>query len=330
MEIINNTENNRTNPFSYLDFIMITLIGDKIQFYLLILTILIGIPGNVMSILIFIKPCFNNKTNVGFLYTLLCALNLIALLFNLLVKNPYQIFHYTIHLHLTFEYFIEAILLQLVSWSQVLITFDGFIAVVYPIKGVRIMSKRWVLYSIILGVFVVIIGLNSIYFIIESINWSDNNEERRSFYIEIIKVSMQLVIPYLIMVILDSIAINRLRKVKTNLLERQSTESNSSHQSSKLTRNTILINSIYLIFNLPSAIFEVYLIYSIIITNKRLPLITAYLALVFEVFSEVFVYIYPSFLFILFIVFNQIFRAQFISLVAKQKRFFTFLKSFFV
>ena len=321
MEIKNNTENNRTNPFSYFDFIMITLIGDKIQFYLLILTILIGIPGNVISILIFIKPCFNNKTNIGFLYTLLCALNLIALLFNLLVKHPYLIFNYTIRLPLKSEFFIEIILIQFLSWSQVLITFDGFIAIMFPIKGVRIMSKRRLLYSIIFGMFVFIVGLNLIYYIRETLN---DNSRQISFYLLIIKVSMQLFIPYLIMVVLDFIAVIRLRKVKASLSERPtSIESNAI----KLTRNTILINLVYLVFNLPSALYEVYFITNI--QAKTLKPSTIYLSLIFDLFSDVFTYIYPSFVFILFIIFNKSFRDQFTAMM-NLERFFIYVKTFFL
>ena len=153
----------------YSQYIIMGIIFEKINFYTLILAISIGIPGNIISILIFIKPCLNNKTNTGLLYTLLCVLNLISILFKVLVKNPNMIFNYNIQLPLKTEEFIEIILLQFLAWSQVLITFDRFIAVVFPIKGVRIMRKRWVLYSIILGVFVVIIGLNSLFYVRESL-----------------------------------------------------------------------------------------------------------------------------------------------------------------
>ena len=321
----------------YSQYITLAKISEKINFYTLILAISIGIPGNIISILIFVKPCLNNKTNTGLLYTLLCLLNLISILFKVLVKNPNMIFNYNIQLYLKTEQFIEIILLQFVAWSQVLITFDRFIAVMSPIKGVRIMSKRWVLYSIILGTFVIIIGLNSLFFVREllyRINVDVNNDEdkRKSniskqlyIYIEIIKVSMQLFIPYSIMVILDSIAIFRLRKVNANSSERQSTQTNSKNKSSRFTRNTILIDLIYLIFNFPSTIFDIYYIY--FITSNQFQMLSLYFVLIFGIFL-ILSYVYSSILFLIFIIFNRIFRAEFISII-NQQRFFNFIKQIF-
>ena len=318
MNIGNKTDN---NTFDYSNAKLMALISEKIVFYLSILTISIGIPGNIISILIFIKPCLNNKTNTCLLYTLLCALNLIAIIFNPLVKNSYIFIHYNIPLPFDSDALIETILLQMLSWFQVLITFDRFIAVVYPIKGVRIMSKKWVLYSIILGMFIVIIGLNSLFIISDKFNYKVR--KRIYFYIQIIKVSMQVFIPYLIIVILDSIAIIRLRRVKRNLSQRQSTQWNSNSKSWRFTRNTILIDLIYLIVKLPSAIFDFYLIY--IIVNMLFEHVASNFLLIFHVFSLL-PYIYSSFLFILFICFNKIFRAEFIALI-NQQRFFSFIKN---
>ena len=313
---------------------MLAIISEKINFYTLILMILIGIPGNIISILIFIKPCLNTNTNTGLLYIFLCVLNLIFILFKVLVKSPKIIFNYNIQLPLNSIYFIEAILLQLLPWSQVLITFDRFIAVVFPIKGVRIMSKRWVLYTIILGMFAVIIGINSLSFVRESLNRSNVDKDKTKsiilkrlyVYIEIIKVSMQLFIPYSIMVILDSIAIIRLRKVKASLSERQSSQLNTVNKSSRFTRKTILIDLIFLIFNLPSAILDIYYIY--FITNSRDQMLSQLLFFIFGIFL-VLSYVYSSFLFLIFIIFNKIFRAEFIDTI-NQQRLFIFIKQFFV
>ena len=141
MNIENKTEN-ATDSFNYSEYMLITQIGDKIVFYLSILTISIGIPGNIISILIFIKPCLNNKTNTGFLYTFLCALNSIAIIYNVSVTNSYLLFQYCVYFPLYTEFLIGNILLQFMSWTQVIISFDRFIAVLFPIKGVRIMRKN--------------------------------------------------------------------------------------------------------------------------------------------------------------------------------------------
>ena len=326
--------NYTTDSIDHSQYILLSLISEKINFYTLILTISIGIPGNIISILIFIKPCLNTNTNTGLLYIFLCVLNLISILFKVLVKSPKIIFNYNIQLPLKSIYFIEAILLQYLAWSQVLITFDRFIVVVFPIKGVRIMRKRCVLYTIILVMFAVIIGINSLSFVRESLNRSDvDNDKRKSniskilhVSIEIIKVAMQVFIPYLIMVILDSIAIIRLRKVKASLSVRQSTQANTTNKSSRFTRNTILIDLIYLIFNFPSTILDIYYIYFII--NLRDQMLSQLLFFIFGIFL-ILSYVYTSLLFLIFLTFNRIFRAEFFATI-NQQRFFIFIKQIFV
>ena len=299
----------------------LAIISEKIQFYALILTISIGIPGNIISILIFTRACLNTKTNTGLLYTLLCVLNLVAIIYNVLITYSYRLFKYEIQLHFRSELFIGYIQLQFLSWSQVIITFDRFIAVVYPIKGVRLMSKKLVLYSIVLGTFIAIVGLNSPYFLGSSTGMSYEILVLN----ETVKISMQLFIPYLTMVILDSIAINRLRKVKTNLSERQSTLSNASSKSSRFTRNTILIDLIYLIFNFPSIVFDVYFTYSQIIPNMRIKILERYLDFMWDIFI-LFPYIYATLIFLVFIVFNKIFRAEVVSMLKNLKNVLLFFK----
>lgn len=329
MEIENDTNNNTNYPILDSNYTTIYIIIEKIKFYTLILTISIGIPGNIISILIFIKPSLNNKTNTGFLYTLLCALNLFTLLYNSLVTNSYKLFQYDILLPLSSEFFIKTILLQTLSWSQVLITFDRFIAVMYPIKGVRIMSKRWVLYSIILGIFLGIIGLNSPYFIRISTYTLDNITYEGSYILStevsnlilIIRLLMQLFVPYLIVASIDLTVIVRLRKLKTSLSGGQSTQANNGNsKNSRLFRNTIFIDLIYLIFNFASTIVDAYCVFSVIFPN------VFYAQMYFEFIMEVFIlfpYIYSSLLFIMFIIFNSIFRAEFIALL----RCFVFFKT---
>ena len=334
MEIENYTDNNTTYS-TYLKYVIqLNIIYEKIEFFAWILTILIGIPGNFISILIFVKPCLNNKTNTGLLYTLLCTLNLLVILYNVLVTNSYTLFKYGIILPLRLDYFIQTILLQILSWSQVLITFDRFIAVVYPIKGVRIMSKKLVLYSIIIGMFVFIVGLNSTYFIRtsscifynETLTIIDDAIMSNEIWIftRTLKLLMQLFIPYLVMVILDFTVIIRMRTSKKGLSEGQNT--NTSNKSSRFGRNTILIDLIYLIFNFPSTILDSYYTLHILFPNMLLaPVILEYILEIFLCFP----YLYGSLLFVVFVTFNRIFRAEFIAIL-NQQTLFIFIKQIFV
>lgn len=96
----------------------------------------IGILSNIIALLIFIRPKLNQKTNTGYLYSILCVLNLITLLlriffnlkyFNLIFKNA------TIPCNL--DTFLKNILLDSLTWIQVLISLDRFIIVVFHEKS---------------------------------------------------------------------------------------------------------------------------------------------------------------------------------------------------
>lgn len=154
---------NGLNIYSQYIFYMNKL--DEIVFYLLFVTLPVGMIGNFVSAFIFIRPTLNQTTNTGFLYTILSILNLIRILSQAIFKNWHSNSEYNINVHFQSELFIEYVISQLLSWNQALISFDRFIVVFSPIKGVRIIGKKGVLYSIMLGLFVIILVANSPNFI---------------------------------------------------------------------------------------------------------------------------------------------------------------------
>ena len=276
-----------------------------------------GIIGNVVSLFIFSRPCLNNKTNSGKLYAFLCCLSLIIIIYNMTGRTLDIEFSFKFRLPLNSQILIDMIILQYWSWIQVLITFDRFIGVFYPVKGVRIMGKKWVLYSIILGLIVFILGVNSPnYITCYSTRMVGNKTYIRKATIcddvvvltGIVQILMQFVVPYLLMVIVDAKVIIRIRKLKTCLGERQST---SSNKSLRFSRNTILIDLIYLIFNLPPTIFYAYSVIISIVPKLDIFQLYSNMNAIFKFFP----YIYPSILFFVFITFNRIFRSEFISIV---------------
>ena len=140
-------------------------ISDQVLKYSVITIISIGIIGNLISLLIFTRPCLNSKTNTGKLYALLCVINLVAYVYIMVFRDPNSVILYKVQWPFETEHFIEIILLQLMAWIKVLIAFDRFVSVVFPIKGYRIMLKKWVLYSIIFVLFIFILVVNSPYYI---------------------------------------------------------------------------------------------------------------------------------------------------------------------
>ena len=276
-----------------------------------------GIVGNLISLFIFSQPCLNRKTNCGRLYAFLCGLSLVMIAYEMAGRKMDNFFQFKLRLPLNTQNFIDITLLQYWSWIQVLITFDRFIGVLYPVKGVRIMGKKWVLYSIIFGMLVFIICVNSPNYIRCSTYSNEGFTANEMICTDVIvltgivKILMQFAVPYLLMVILDLLVIIRLRKSKSGLTERQST---SNCKSLRFSRKTILIDFIYLVFNLPPTIF--YAFYVILLINSRGHFFQIYINIV-AMFILIFPYIYLSLQFLVFITFNRIFRYEFIAIAIK-------------
>ena len=303
----------------------------RFRFYSLVTLIPIGIVGNIISLFIFTRPSFNQKTNTGLLYTLFCGINSITLIYVAAFKNVGSFTNFNIKLPFDFQIYIENILLQSLSWVQVIISVDRFIAVLYPVKGVRFMSKKWVLLSIMLVLLTIIMAINTPFFL--RIYQTSINEYNQTVTKDImtfkvatinyyIRNFMRFYIPYLLMVIVDVIVIIRLKGSKTLLIQRLNR--NFSNRSSRFTRNTILIDLIYLVFNIPSTSYSNYNIarYSLYYAGIEIDLPSPYCELLGVLLSSL-AYYYLSLIFLLFISFNRIFRSEFFKIFHLQKFFST-------
>ena len=297
---------------------------NEIGFYLLLVTVPCGVIGNLVSIFIFTRPKLNRKTNTGFLYKILCLLNLIKILYQAIFKIWDDYSTFKIKIHLDSEFLIENLISQMLSWIQVLIVFDRFIAVFSPIKGVRIMSKKWVLYSIMFGLLALILCANSPYFIRYSLsvtyefyNYTYYDSGIMSIDVKIIyatlRMLMEVYIPYCITFILDFLIVVRLRRSKTNMVSSNSTSTRQAgnNRASKFTINTILIDLIYMIVYFPFAFCNLFFIinlYSPLMLNSSI--IFIFISRLFDRLP----FIYASFIFVIFISFNRNFRSEFLSI----------------
>ena len=113
---------------------------NNIKSYVHAVVIPIGIFGNFISLMIFTRPNLNKKTNTGFLYSILCIINILTLFEFGFISQPLTFLNYRIHLHCNLEPFISNSLVYSLSWMQVLISFDRFLLVIFPLK--KFMAKK--------------------------------------------------------------------------------------------------------------------------------------------------------------------------------------------
>ena len=100
-----------------------------------------GIVSNIISLLIFTRPNLNKKTNTGFLYSILCVLNIVTF-----IDNGHETFSskfpaLMVILPSRLKFFISASLVDSLLWMEILISFDRFFILVYPAKA-KIMTKK--------------------------------------------------------------------------------------------------------------------------------------------------------------------------------------------
>ena len=116
-------------------------IGNTVLYYPVLVTLPIGLIGNVFSFYIFTRPNCNKKTNTGFLYAILCLLNLLFMLYFVFVLRSANLFRYTVSLPCGLLQYLLRLAFCFAPWMQVIICLDRFIVVVYPLKK-HIMSKK--------------------------------------------------------------------------------------------------------------------------------------------------------------------------------------------
>ena len=126
---------------SFQYYTTLSTIANTIMYYPVLVALPIGILGNVFSFFIYTRPNLNKKTNTGFLYGLLCILNIIFMLYFVLVFQSSNLFKYTVTLPCGLVTYLLRITFCLVPWMQVIISFDRFIVVVYPLRK-KFMSKK--------------------------------------------------------------------------------------------------------------------------------------------------------------------------------------------
>ena len=298
---------NLSNKFNYsnesrhdgIQDINIHLILNKICDYENFVTVPLGIIGNLFSIFIFTRPCLNKKTNTGRLFTILCVINILVILNNVIFYWSKKIIK-IIQIHFKMEKFLEKVIEQSLSWIQAMISFDRFITVYSPLQGARLMNKKWLLSLIIFGIFVFIACVNSLHFVVYSSPSPTSSTNKQIYYIyDRIEKVMKIFIPYLIIVVFDLMVIVRLRRSKSQVGERQPRRS----RNSRFTINTIIIDLLFLIFNFP----EIFIFFAHFNTFG----LDAFLV---RSVYELFVNIYSYLFFILFFIFNRIFRQEFISI----------------
>ena len=97
--------------------------------------------GNLISLIVYTRPNLNKKTNTGFLYSWLCVINIVSIVYYCTFFRGYMLYNLYITLPCGLMMYFQRTFLNMISWLQVFICLDRFIAVYYPTKA-SFMSKK--------------------------------------------------------------------------------------------------------------------------------------------------------------------------------------------
>ena len=127
---------------SQADFVnYLSSLSNAVVYYGLWIILPTCVVGNLISLCVYTRPNLNKKTNTGFLYGWLCIINIIAIAYYCLIFRGSNLFKLTIALPCGVMINFLRVTLTFVSWQQVFICLDRFMAVFFPTKT-AFMSKK--------------------------------------------------------------------------------------------------------------------------------------------------------------------------------------------
>ena len=253
----------------------LTKLNSDVNKYFLIAAASIGIPCNLVSIFIF-AHLIKHKTNMGYLYTIQCLVDLFLFFVSLFLVRSNFINLYPISLDTIndpmckFIKFIRRYPLHLSSWMPVLITFDRFIFIFYG-HGSRFkfMKKKLNITVIVLLMFTMLAIVNVpnlFYYLPDRVIYPNGSlgpstSCTAAFGIvlstDIISTFIRTYIPLALMVFLNTLMIYKVFK-KTRTAFNQTSLSRREHQ---FTVSTMAFDVYFFLLNFPFSVF--YTIYDV-------------------------------------------------------------------
>lgn len=259
MEKISNNKSSSTDDSSNSTSNLIML-NNRVNNIMSILIVSLGVPGNLISMLIFYRLAKANKSsNMGLLYTIQCTIDVLVIVWvQLATRYQNSPFEFSIsdlnEIACKLAMFLRRLFLAMSSWITVITAFDRFIFVFYEHRFL-FMRRRAVTLGIISSTFAllaIIATPNLFYFI-------DDEQNCTSYFnillsSNLISIVFRTYIPFGLMVYFN---VNMIRKwsnhTKSTHLGASSTVSNR-HKEKSFTLAVISCDVIFLITHFPLSI----------------------------------------------------------------------------
>ena len=295
-------------------------VGNDFQFYFNIVQWSIGIPSNIISIIIFAR-LLKNKTNMGFLYIWQCAIDLSLLLFFLFLFRSGSTMGVNLYLQgdsiCKFLTLLRRFILHASSWAPVLTTFDRVTFVLYGHSDrFRFLKSKLNLTLIILVGFVVLIVVNipNLFFYVNAKGTACTGDFIVTISSDIISILTRTYIPFTLMIIFNVLMIRKIFKNNRTLAAKQT---GLAQKETHFTFVVIAYDIYFLVFNFPLSVF--YIMYDINLYDGALAG-DALFAGAYNVFNTTtanFAFCVQTFSFFLYLAFNKLFLKEILIILGK-------------
>ena len=301
---------------SYAEYI--NRISDYVTHYSIIINLSVGVPLNLVNVLVFTRIMLNktNKTNMGILGLCQSVVDIILLLYHLLILRSTSFF--PISLIRTSDSicklisFIRRLLTCSSSWMEVVTTFDRFTFVIFGHTGrLNLMKKRCFMALIILG----LINLINLFFYLSRGKCTADNSILIAS--DMIMITTRLYIPFFMMIFSNIYMIRIVTKTSKAAL-RQTSNARKEHH---FTRSVIANDAFFLLFHLPNSIY--FILNDINLYSGAFngdPLFAANYKL-FGNIARNFSLFFQTFSFFIYLTFNKLYRREIWNLIEKPIKF---------
>ena len=338
---MNSSTGSTVNFASLVGQLDLSLKNIDFNFFMIMIIFPIGLLLNGLQLYVFSKKELNSKTNMGSMHALLSFFNILAIIFSILLTQLLPFLGIDIKTFTRFGCkflsFLQRVSLDIPSFQQVLITFQFYMSIKFPMKFIAMQNSKKQYLFIILGMVLFAVAENIEYFFYEltltysnytavnasvnDTNLSYNNVCYASFYLilgsGIASLIFRNFLPFIIMLIFNILIIYHIIQ---NHLKVSRTYRARGHKHFFIS--IMAINLIFFILYLPWSIAQIIVFVQYFFTARSLTQTVDVGVIFFYNVGWSVSYLNYIFPFFVYIQFNRLFRKQLfliVKYVSKEK-----------
>jgi hypothetical protein len=294
----------------------LTTLSNQISYYFLVITMPTGIVLNLASIIVFMRPNLN-KTNMGFIFTILSIVDTISLLNYTFIVRSSVLFGYNWTFQCGVANYIRRTLFNISSWIQVYVSFDRYIYIYFLVGTHFFKTKMFTFLMLFLMLALVLItnATNLITFpqtrMIDANRTTTSCTTSRAIRIltPIIAMLMRIYLPFLIMIILNTVILLKFLESK-----KKANMNRNTKKEYRFALITLSMDVSFLVFYLPIAVNLTLIALDEALSIINTPLSDAVFSLYGNI-AQLIAISYHALFFFFNIIFNKLFRRELVFML---------------